>query len=245
MSIRFRTILIVAMVFLAASPCLSRQKDERVEKSLQDLVEAIESFNRSTSKVPSKAEAISAINQLSSAMSRTEKEFYRLKKTYRFLRRFQNIPAHLEERFAQLDQVSIKESDNIYCLEEHFSQVAELRVAIAKLERIQRRVIPVLYAVPNHIGRCDRKAIEQYKRELLEGKGNDHDFPMMLAETEDINCVPALIAVLKRHPLFDNGEMICTRAHCLGALRKLTGQNLGNTDEVWENWWAHYQKKQR
>jgi hypothetical protein len=243
MSIRLRTVLIVAMVFLTASPCLSRQKDDKVEKLLQDLVEAIESFNRSTSKVPSKAEAISAINQLSSAMLRTEKDLYRLKKIYRFLRRFQNIPAHLEERFAQLAQASIKESDNIYCLEERFSQVAEIRVAVAKLEKIQERIVPIVYASPNHLGRCDRKEIEQYKRELLEGKGNDHDFPMMLAETADINCVPALIAVLKRHPLFDNGEMICTRAHCLDALRKLTGQNLGNTDEVWENWWADYLKQ--
>jgi hypothetical protein len=86
------------------------------------------------------------------------------------------------------------------------------------------------------------KLLTDIQEKLLKGVGNDHDMPMALAEVGDISSVPALIAVLKRNPAFADGTMICTRAHCLLALTKLTGVNVGKTDEAWEKWWEEYKK---
>jgi hypothetical protein len=40
-----------------------------------------------------------------------------------------------------------------------------------------------------------------------------------------------------------NGTMICTRAHALMALSKLTGASPGSSDEAWYGWWEDYKKK--
>jgi len=80
---------------------------------------------------------------------------------------------------------------------------------------------------------------------LLAGKGNDHDGPTNLAEYGDIEAVPAMVAVLKRHPANPDGGAVCTRWHCLTALRKLTKSDVGNKTEGWENWWEERKKKQK
>lgn len=84
--------------------------------------------------------------------------------------------------------------------------------------------------------------LKKIQDDLLRGEGNDHDDPIHLGEVGDISSVPSMIAVLKRNPVYPDGTMICTRAHCLYGLIKLTGVNVGNTDGAWEKWWEDYKK---
>lgn len=85
--------------------------------------------------------------------------------------------------------------------------------------------------------------MNQMQQELLAGEGNDHDWPMLLANHGDINSVPAMIAVLKRNPAYSDGGPICTRSHCLDALQQLTKADPGNKNEDWENWWQEHNNK--
>jgi len=86
---------------------------------------------------------------------------------------------------------------------------------------------------------------KKVRESLLAGTGNDHDDPMNLAEYGDIAAVPAMLAVLKRYPANADGSMICTRWHCLAALKKLTKAAVGNETEDWEKWWEEYQQERK
>lgn len=79
----------------------------------------------------------------------------------------------------------------------------------------------------------DRRGIEA---QLLKGE-NEHDGSGALYHIGTIESVPALLAVLKKYPVLAGGIMICTRAHALGALYKITGQKLGASYAEWESWW--------
>jgi len=79
----------------------------------------------------------------------------------------------------------------------------------------------------------DRKSLEA---QLLRGE-SEHDGSITLSHIGTIESVPALLAVLKKYPVSPGGSMICTRAHALGALYKITGQKLGSGYEEWESWW--------
>lgn len=71
---------------------------------------------------------------------------------------------------------------------------------------------------------------DEVEQMMLRG-GYLHDGPSELQEIGDIKSVPALLIVLKENPPFKNGTMVCTTAHGLMALRKLTGANPGVTYE--------------
>ncbi|HKQ79126.1 MAG TPA: hypothetical protein VJ810_35855 [Blastocatellia bacterium] len=106
----------------------------------------------------------------------------------------------------------------------------------------QRNRLQITIYPPGYI--VSPEAAQKVREALLAGAGNDHDDPMNLAEYGDIDSVPAMIAVLKRNPA--NGKwMVCTRAHCLTALRKLTKADVGDETEDWEKWWAAYQKERK
>lgn len=72
-----------------------------------------------------------------------------------------------------------------------------------------------------------------------------HDGPGELAHIGDISSVPALLVVLKKNPPYSNGTMICTTAHALQALWKITGAKPGTTYEDWSAWWEKYQGEQK
>lgn len=63
-----------------------------------------------------------------------------------------------------------------------------------------------------------------------------HDGSLELSSIGDIESVPALLVVVRKYPT-KGGAMICTKAHALSALIKITGQNLGDQPEPWEDWW--------
>lgn len=67
-----------------------------------------------------------------------------------------------------------------------------------------------------------------------------HDGAIALGHVGDHNSVPALLVVLEKHPPFNNGAMVCTTAHALAALKKITGADVGNTHEAWSSWWEEY-----
>ena len=67
-----------------------------------------------------------------------------------------------------------------------------------------------------------------------------HDGALELEHIGDINSVPALLVVLKKNPPRAKGVMVCTTAHALITLRKITGADAGVTYEDWSAWWeAH------
>jgi hypothetical protein len=72
-----------------------------------------------------------------------------------------------------------------------------------------------------------------------------HDGSGELASIGDINSVPALLVVLKKHPPMSNGSMVCTTAHAVSALKKLTGADVGYKYEDWNAWWGKYQEEQK
>jgi hypothetical protein len=95
----------------------------------------------------------------------------------------------------------------------------------------------------------------QIEASLLRGE-DQHDGSIKLIEIGTIESVPALLKVLEDHPPFNgnpgknvddlnknsatNSEpkksYICTYAHAVAALRKITGQNYTEYED-WRNWW--------
>lgn len=61
-----------------------------------------------------------------------------------------------------------------------------------------------------------------------------HDAYLVLLDYGDPSSVPVLIRSLRWQPhTAPHGILICTKAHCLEALRKLTGRDLGANYEDW------------
>ena len=96
--------------------------------------------------------------------------------------------------------------------------------------------------ITKELAQKNPQLLKEIQDKLLKGEASDHDTPRALVEIGDISSVPAMLAVLKRNPMRPDGLMICTRAHCLAALIKLTGNNVGKTTEAWEKWWEGYKK---
>jgi hypothetical protein len=70
-----------------------------------------------------------------------------------------------------------------------------------------------------------------------------HDGSGVLSSVGDIESVPALLVVLKKNPPGPNGGIVCTAAHALEALEKITGANSGYTYKAWSTWWKNYKKR--
>ena len=98
------------------------------------------------------------------------------------------------------------------------------KVAGGKSKAIKRVVL---------VDQDDRKWIE---KQLLNGK-YEHDGSGKLLYIGTIESVPALLAVVKHYKVGPGGIMICTRAHALAALAKITNQSLGSSYEAWASWW--------
>jgi len=61
-----------------------------------------------------------------------------------------------------------------------------------------------------------------------------HDAYVVLLRCGDASSVPVLIRSLRWQPHTPpNGVMVCTKAHCLEALHRLTGRDLGKNYEDW------------
>ena len=89
------------------------------------------------------------------------------------------------------------------------------------------------------------KRREEVHKLMLKGEYH-HDGSLELFYIGDITSVPALLQVLKDHPprKFIDGRAIgmCTFAHALADLKKITNVNAGTTYEEWSAWWEEYQK---
>lgn len=94
---------------------------------------------------------------------------------------------------------------------------------------------------PSPLTEKDIKRRAEVHKLMLKGKYL-HDGSLELAHIGDISSVPALLVVLKENPPYPNGAMVCTSAHALHALRKITGENPGIKYEDWSAWWGKYQE---
>lgn len=66
-----------------------------------------------------------------------------------------------------------------------------------------------------------------------------HDAFITLSEIGDISSVPYLFRGLRwQEHTGPDGVMGCTKAHCLDALRRITGHNAGENYEDWKAWWV-------
>ena len=76
-----------------------------------------------------------------------------------------------------------------------------------------------------------------------------HDDFIIMAENKlgTYKDVPELINCLKRYEKQYPGEesLACSHAHCLDALRSITGANAGNRSNDWEKWFQKYKKRQQ
>ena len=68
--------------------------------------------------------------------------------------------------------------------------------------------------------------------------GNHHDAFIIILRDGGPESVPYLISALRwqRHTAAD-GMMVCTKACCLEALRRITGHDAGNNYSDWARWW--------
>lgn len=96
---------------------------------------------------------------------------------------------------------------------------------------------------PTPLSEKHLKRREEVHKLMLKGEYL-HDGSMELEGIGDISSVPALLVVLKENPPSQNGGMICTTAHALKALQKITGANPGITYKDWSAWWKKYQQEQ-
>ena len=71
-----------------------------------------------------------------------------------------------------------------------------------------------------------------------------HDAFIVLMHDGNADSVPHLLWGLRwqRHNPPGNGMMVCTKAHCLAALRRITGVDAGLNYEDWRDW---YNKSRR
>jgi len=101
-------------------------------------------------------------------------------------------------------------------------------------------------AIPSETPRILTEEDVKKKNEVEKKMLNEeylHDGSLVLAEIGDMNSVPALLVVLRKYPSKGNA-MICTKVHALLALKKITGENLGNNAEDWQPWWETHKPVQ-
>jgi|GEM_PF-936688 len=77
--------------------------------------------------------------------------------------------------------------------------------------------------------------------------GDHHDAFLTLGGVGTEESVPYLINALQweEYTPAGKGSMICTKGHCLGALRSLTNQNPGINYPEWSQWWESNKTKTR
>jgi len=67
--------------------------------------------------------------------------------------------------------------------------------------------------------------------------GDPHDAFLIICDHGGPESVPPLIRALKwQEHTVPGGDMLCTKAHCLQALRKITGVDAGLNYEDWKAW---------
>ena len=103
---------------------------------------------------------------------------------------------------------------------------------------------PTPEPTPSPLTEKDLKRRAEVHKLMLKGEYL-HDGAGELSYIGDISSVPALLVVLKENPPMSSGSMICTAAHALQALRKITGANPGIKYEDWSAWWEKYQEEQK
>jgi hypothetical protein len=65
-----------------------------------------------------------------------------------------------------------------------------------------------------------------------------HDAFLILVREGDAASIPSLLSGLSHQPhTLPDGLMVCTKAHCLEALRRITGHNAGPNYADWQRWW--------
>ena len=207
----------------------------------------MKSFNEFAKTDPELISLLSAIDRLSDNLENSLRDIDAVLKEYPALEVNPDLyfaaPLDFKEKCVSLYHEYFDAMEGVQCLAAGYPEDSGIQRTAQRFLSLNTRPIDDLLNVSYSLRRCDRQKIEEYKKLLLAGEGNDHDWPSELAETGDVGCVPAMIAVLKRNPIEADGRMICTRDHCLQALRKLTGADLGDTDEVWIRWWAKNHKK--
>ena len=80
---------------------------------------------------------------------------------------------------------------------------------------------------------------ETAQRRLLAPYSHPHDAFVILIDYGDAESIPYLLWGLRWLPdTPKGGVMPCTKAHCLEALRRITGHDAGLNYSDWAEWWA-------
>jgi hypothetical protein len=84
---------------------------------------------------------------------------------------------------------------------------------------------------------ADDKSQRETAHQVLRLPGRHHDAFILLGRVGDNTSIPYLISALRwQRDITDDGIMECTKAHCLEALRRITGTNVGADYEDWAKW---------
>ena len=67
--------------------------------------------------------------------------------------------------------------------------------------------------------------------------GSPHDAFLHLRRIGNAESVPLLVRALRWQKPEGKEAVVCTTAHCLDALRCLTGEDFGYSPDEWEYWW--------
>ena len=107
----------------------------------------------------------------------------------------------------------------------------------------KHRKDPCLYPAESYYydARTDDENRYLYQCQIMAGV-MVHDACLELQGVGGPSSIPALIYALKLYPPMRGANgftgMVCTTAHCLDALRAITGQHFSADAAEWEQWWV-------
>ena len=85
--------------------------------------------------------------------------------------------------------------------------------------------------LPDYMEYCPEKS---ELIQLIEKYGPEHDAYLYLLHIGTEEDLKYLIYGLQQ---FDDADPVCTRFHCLEALRSISGDDIGNNSSNWVVWW--------
>jgi hypothetical protein len=74
--------------------------------------------------------------------------------------------------------------------------------------------------------------------------GAHHDAALSVMQQRDVGAVrPSILSLRWQADASD--RVVCTRQHCVDALRTITGADVGDTYDGWRAWWANHGDDER
>lgn len=102
--------------------------------------------------------------------------------------------------------------------------------------RVPDGLFPAQPNLERHLSSAEETARDAL-RYHTDRHGPGHNTYIDLARIGEESDVPMLLASLRSFAKREDGLMVCSQAHCVAALRVITGENPGSHYSDWAAWW--------